>query len=301
MRYVDQLVNFSNDELKFHNELLKIKDNIESNENSYKEAKLLVRNINNFCKKEIEKSKINNSNFILFNTNNFSMFLLQRLLEKVTNESEFYEESVKRLTRVKKLDKTISDKIKERYTKNILASLENCFVNSTEYKFELMDKEDVDLIIMLGGILDFLNLDIINKIIGNKPMVFIGRQGTKSSVLTMLNILIINAEQSLAYLEDGSLDIITNIEMIANNLTEIAMHILLNNILSDSDINYLCKTYDISADNIQMEIGGQIANALFNHKNTDMNLVNSILDIAIQSREREYQIEKKLVEISIQG
>ena len=45
MKYIDNLVKFSNNELDFQKELLKIKSDIKDSENPYREVNLLIKNM----------------------------------------------------------------------------------------------------------------------------------------------------------------------------------------------------------------------------------------------------------------
>ena len=287
MKYIDEIVDSSNDEILFADKLLMIKEKMES-EDSYKEVKLFIKNLNKFCEQNIEKSRAVNSDYILLNTNNFCMFILQRLIQRIHTDCVVHEEMVKKLLHVEGLDKDTKKRLKEQYVDNVFSCLTDGFTEETGYSFELVDDGEKVLYDFCNALFGGLDLKVLNEIVGNDLMVLIGKNGKQSARLQGLNMYLISLKDFLEYTNEGKLDAGKMCATVVNGLTEIAVIKLLNELLTSSDKQLLCDKYNLKESDLNMSIGIEIAKSITKDKTGEM------LDIVVSMAKERNTIEEKI-------
>lgn len=291
MNYIDELVKVSNDELKFSEQLLIIKEDISKSNNVYKTINSFIKDLNNYCELKMTKSHSLNSDYVLLNTNDFCMFILNRLITKIKADYDIKDEVMKRLLHVNTLDKWTKEKIKNQFIDTMFLIMTNAFTETTAYNFEKIDNNDEDLFEIYNIFLKEMKLDIIYSITKTKPLIFVGREGNQSACLTGLNILLIKSQDMIKYKGDD-LDVMHLYGKLINNLTEITINLLFNDILNEYNISNLCEKYKIEQDDLSFTIGRKIADYISGNIKEESSLLKDIITISNENLSKESRIER---------
>lgn len=291
MKYIDEILDSSNDELKFAEKLIDIKEDI-AREDTYKNVKLFVKNLNEYCKKEIKESKAVNSDYILLNTNHFCMHILQRLVKMMEDEYNLHKEVMKDLLRVKKFDKWTEKNLREAYVERIFMCLTSSFTDETGYVFEKMEYSDTKFFEVFNLILSSFNLDIIYEIVGTKPIFFIGIKGKQSSILTGANIHIYMLKDAIKYKENGELDIASLYSKLLNNLVETTVRALFDRLLNEYEKDMICSKYNLEECNVEINIGKDIVNYMI--EGIESELLSTVREIVKNVSLPEEQVSRRI-------
>lgn len=292
MNYIEELIDVSNDELKFANKLLIVKDDISKSDNVYKTINSFIKDLNKYCELKMAKSHSLNSDYVLLNTNDFCMFILNRLITKIKADYDIKDEVMKRLLHVNTLDKWTKEKIKNQFVDTMFLIMTNAFTETTAYNFEKIDDNENEVLFEFFNIfLQLMRLDIIDEIIKIKPLIFVGGEGSQSACLTGLNILLIKSDDMIKH-KDSKLDFIHIYGKLINNLTDITINILFKDILNEYNISNLCEKYEIKQEDLSFTVGREIADYISGTLKEKTDLLKDIIRISNENLSKESRIEK---------
>lgn len=291
MKYIDELVRVSNNELEFSKELLKVKEDISKSKRIFVSVNSFVKNINTYCETKIKDSYSENKDCILLNTNDFSMFMLNRLFLRIKKYYEIKEEALSNIFTESNLKSYIKGTMKNQFVDTVFLTMTAGFEESKDYYFERMSDEDYELFNFYNVFLKDMNLDIITELIEMKPIIFVGRDGKSSAILTELNILVFDLKDTIKY-KNGNIDTIYVYEKLVNNIVDITMTILFNSILTEFNIDYLSKKYKIEKDDLSFEIGKELANYITDYK-IRTELLKDVIEMSKHNLSKESLIEKE--------
>ncbi len=283
------LIKSSNSELEFSRNLDPIADIIE--EKGYNEAQRFIKEVDRFCKKGILESKSNSDEYILLNANNFSMYILDRMMKRIKNDSDLHKEVMEDLLKVNKLESWVIKSLNDQFTQNILVGLRQAFKLNTEYWFEIIEDEPSNLYAFFNSLLGNMHLDVINNITKSKILVCVGLKGNSSATLDALNIMLLSIEDVVKHDFEGKFDFIETLNTVINSITEIATSTLIRDLLLDSDIEYLIEKYCIDLEDFKLAIGEPIANYVVYGEDSD--LLKDILEIAEKRNSHSEKLKRK--------
>lgn len=291
MKYIDNLVKFSNNELDFQKELLKIKSDIKDSENPYREVNLLIKNMDKYCEKRIKDNCPDNSSVHVLESDDFCMFILNRLLNKAKNDFEIHKETMLELLGDKSLPSDVNKTLKERFVHEVFMIIDICFTQGTDYYLKKVENNIV--VEIVNRLVQSMNTEILFEVSGLNPILFVAEEGNKEGNITKLGIilLIIDKKQLRTDMESYLLNLHTTI---INQLVESCMKILLEDILFDSDIEYLIDKYSIDKDELQITIGKEIAKYLCKDYNEYTPLLNDVIKLSHEGRAMKKEVEKHM-------
>lgn len=295
MKYIDELVKVSNNEFEFSKELLKIKEDISKSKRIYTSVNSFVKNINTYCEIKIKDSHSENKDCVLLNTNDFCMFMLNRLFLKIKNHYEIKEEALKVILSQRNLI-YIKETMKKQFIETIFLVMTSGFEENKDYYFERMCDEDYELFNFYNIFLKDMNLDIIMELINIKPLIFVGREGKSSAILTELNMLLFDLNDTVKYKND-KIDTMYVYEKLVNNIIEVTMTILFNNILTELNIDNLSKKYDIEKEDLSFEIGKELASYITDCK-IRTELLKDVIEMSKTNLSKESLVEKEVFRIT---
>ena len=291
MKYIDNLVKFSNNELDFQKELLKIKSDIKDSENPYREVNLLIKNMDKYCEKRIKDNCPDNSSVHVLESDDFCMFIFNRLLNKAKNDFEIHKETMLELLGDKSLPSDVNKTLKERFVHEVFMIIDICFTQGTDYYLKKVENNIV--VEVVNRLVQSMNTEILFEVSGLNPILFVAEEGNKEGNITKLGIilLIIDKIQLCADVESYLLNLHTTI---TNQLVESCMKILLEDILFDSDTEYLIDKYSIDEDELQITIGKEIAKYLCKDYNEYTPLLNDVIKLSHEGRAMKKEVEKHM-------
>ena len=291
MKYIDNLVKFSNNELDFQKELLKIKSDIKDSENPYREVNLLIKNMDRYCEKRIKDNCSDNSSVHVLESNDFCMFIFNRLLNKAKNDFEIHKETMLELLGDKSLPSDVNKTLKERFVHEVFMIIDICFTQGTDYYLKKVENNIV--VEIVNRLVQSMNTEILFEVSGLNPILFVAEEGNKEGNITKLGIilLIIDKKQLRTDMESYLLNLHTTI---TNQLVESCMKILLEDILFDSDTEYLMDKYSIDKDELQITIGKEIAKYLCKDYNEYTPLLNDVIKLSHEGRAMQKEVEKHM-------
>lgn len=291
MKYIDNLVKFSNNELDFQKELLKIKSDIKDSENPYREVNLLIKNMDRYCEKRIKDNCPDNSSVHVLESDDFCMFIFNRLLNKAKNDFEIHKETMLELLGDKSLPSDVNKTLKERFVHEVFMIIDICFTQGTDYYLKKVENNIV--VELVNRLVQSMNTEILFEVSGLNPILFVAEEGNKEGNITKLGIilLIIDKKQLCADMESYLLNLHTTI---INQLVESCMKILLEDILFDSDTEYLIDKYSIDEDELQITIGKEIAKYLCKDYNEYTPLLNDVIKLSHEGRAMKKEVEKHM-------
>ena len=296
MKYIDNLVKFSNNELDFQKELLKIKSDIKDSENPYREVNLLIKNMDKYCEKRIKDNCPDNSSIHVLESDNFCMFIFNRLLNKAKNDFEIHKETMLELLGDKSLPSDVNKTLKERFVHEVFMIIDICFTQGTDYYLKKVENNIV--VEILNRLVQSMNTEILFEVSGLNPILFVAEEGNKEGNITKLGIilLIIDKKQLRTDMESYLLNLHTTI---INQLVESCMKILLEDILFDSDTEYLIDKYSIDKDELQITIGKEIAKYLCKDYNEYTPLLNDVIKLSHEGRVMKKEVEKHMYNMAL--
>ena len=291
MKYIDNLVKFSNNELDFQKELLKIKSDIKDSENPYREVNLLIKNMDKYCEKRIKDNCPDNSSVHVLESDDFCMFIFNRLLNKAKNDFEIHKETMLELLGDKSLPSDVNKTLKERFVHEVFMIIDICFTQGTDYYLKKVENNIV--VELVNRLVQSMNTEILFEVSGLNPILFVAEEGNKEGNITKLGIilLIIDKKQLRTDMESYLLNLHTTI---TNQLVESCMKILLEDILFDSDTEYLIDKYSIDEDELQITIGKEIAKYLCKDYNEYTPLLNDVIKLSHEGRAMKKEVEKHM-------
>ena len=291
MKYIDNLVKFSNNELDFQKELLKIKSDIKDSENPYREVNLLIKNMDKYCEKRIKDNCPDNSSIHVLESDDFCMFIFNRLLNKAKNDFEIHKETMLELLGDKSLPSDVNKTLKERFVHEVFMIIDICFTQGTDYYLKKVENNIV--VEVVNRLVQSMNTEILFEVSGLNPILFVAEEGNKEGNITKLGIilLIIDKKQLRTDMESYLLNLHTTI---INQLVESCMKILLEDILFDSDTEYLIDKYSIDKDELQITIGKEIAKYLCKDYNEYTPLLNDVIKLSHEGRAMKKEVEKHM-------
>ena len=291
MKYIDNLVKFSNNELDFQKELLKIKSDIKDSENPYREVNLLIKNMDRYCEKRIKDNCPDNSSVHVLESDDFCMFIFNRLLNKAKNDFEIHKETMLELLGDKSLPSDVNKTLKERFVHEVFMIIDICFTQGTDYYLKKVENNIV--VELVNRLVQSMNTEILFEVSGLNPILFVAEEGNKEGNITKLGIilLIIDKKQLRTDMESYLLNLHTTI---INQLVESCMTILLEDILFDSDTEYLIDKYSIDKDELQITIGKEIAKYLCKDYNEYTPLLNDVIKLSHEGRAMKKEVEKHM-------
>ena len=291
MKYIDNLVKFSNNELDFQKELLKIKSDIKDSENPYREVNLLIKNMDRYCEKRIKDNCPDNSSVHVLESDDFCMFIFNRLLNKAKNDFEIHKETMLELLGDKSLPSDVNKTLKERFVHEVFMIIDICFTQGTDYYLKKVENNIV--VEIVNRLVQSMNTEILFEVSGLNPILFVAEEGNKEGNITKLGIilLIIDKKQLRTDMESYLLNLHTTI---TNQLVESCMKILLEDILFDSDTEYLIDKYSIDKDELQITIGKEIAKYLCKDYNEYTPLLNDVIKLSHEGRAMKKEVEKHM-------
>lgn len=296
MKYIEDLAKVSNDELSFSEELIIVKDYIDKSKNKYRQIVSFIKNLNKYCEEYEQNNHSVNNDYLLFNTNNFCMYMLQRIINKYYEDYLLHKEVMEEYLHVNKLDSFILEKLNNQLVDNIFLIMTSGFKMSTEYNFELMGKEDDELFRFYNIFLSDMKLGIVNKLIGLKPIVFVGRKGYDSAIIEGTNILLLELNKSVKFV-DGRPDVEYVYGYLINNIIGCSMFILFNDILTEQQITNLIIKYKLPKDDLSFKVGQGLAWYISGDKDEEDELFNEVLYMATINQTKEGKFRKKEIEI----
>lgn len=291
MKYIDEILDSSNNELQFAEKLKEIKEDMTSG-NTYKNVNLFVKNLNEYCTKEIEQSKAVNSDYILLNTNHFCMHILQRLVNMMNIDADLHKEAMKKMLRVEKLEGCTEKELREVYVERIFMCLTDSFTDETGYLFEKMKDPGTQFFEVFNVILRSFNLDIIFELVRTKPIIFIGIEGKESAILPGANIYLYMVKDLIKFNEQGELDIVSLYSKLVNNITETAVRTLFDILLNKYEKDMLCNEYNLEEHNLEMAIGKDIAEYVMHR--TESKLLSTVRMLVKNIYLPEEQVLRKI-------
>ena len=296
MKYIDNLVKFSNNELDFQKELLKIKSDIKDSENPYREVNLLIKNMDRYCEKRIKDNCSDNSSVHVLESNDFCMFIFNRLLNKAKNDFEIHKETMLELLGDKSLPSYTNKTLKERFVHEVFMIIDICFTQGTDYYLKKVENNIV--VEIVNRLVQSMNTEILFEVSGLNPILFVAEEGNKEGNITKLGIilLIIDKKQLRTDMESYLLNLHTTI---INQLVESCMKILLEDILFDSDTEYLIDKYSIDKDELQITIGKEIAKYLCKDYNEYTPLLNDVIKLSHEGRAMKKEVEKHMYNMAL--
>ena len=296
MKYIDNLVKFSNNELDFQKELLKIKSDIKDSENPYREVNLLIKNMDKYCEKRIKDNCPDNSSIHVLESDDFCMFIFNRLLNKAKNDFEIHKETMLELLGDKSLPSDVNKTLKERFVHEVFMIIDICFTQGTDYYLKKVENNIV--VEVVNRLVQSMNTEILFEVSGLNPILFVAEEGNKEGNITKLGIilLIIDKKQLRTDMESYLLNLHTTI---INQLVESCMKILLEDILFDSDTEYLIDKYSIDKDELQITIGKEIAKYLCKDYNEYTPLLNDVIKLSHEGRAMKKEVEKHMYNMAL--
>ena len=295
MKYIDRLINVSNSEFDFQRELINIKNDIKKSSNQYKEVNLLINNINKYCEKRLKNSQVENDYAYLLEADDFCMFILNRLLNKTKKRFELHKECMIELLRVKSLSPDIKNTLNKQVVNEVFTIIDVCFPESTRYSFEkVKDKKTLDI---YSHCLKEFNLEILFEISGVKPIVFVAEKGKGEANITKLGIIlmILDKEKLKDNFEFNFMEIYSKL---INQLVESCMVTLLEDILTDSNLDYLSNKYGIARNDLKIEIGKDVALYLSNQAEDYSSLLRDVITLSKKERDMDELLEKHMFKMS---
>lgn len=297
MNYINELKKFANDESKFQEVLIKVRDNIKNSSLPHKESTLLLKNLNDYCDKRLEESILDNKYIYLLNGEDFCIFILTRMLNKIKEKHTINKESTLQLLRQKKLPSIVEGTVKELFVRDVLNVLEIGFKDKEPY---WVNKVENDLLLeLVWSLMKNMNSKVLYDVAGVKPIVFIYEDGGKEANITLLGIVLkkidivkikSNPEYQLAELYGD----------IINQCVETTMCILLQDILTEYDIDRVSSKYGISRNDIKIKVGMDIASYLSNQTSKYSDILKDIISISENNRKKEAMIENHILNLSKQ-
>lgn len=295
MKHIDKLVKFSNNELDFQKELLNVKSDIKNSKNQYREVNLLIKNVDRYCKTRLKDNYNKDDNLYLLEADDFCMFILNRLLNKAQSRFEVHKEVVLELLRVKTLSPDIKKRLNEELVKEVFGIIDICFTQGTEYAFKNIENKKV--VEIISSLVQNMNTEILFKVSGLNPIIFVAEEGNKEANITKLGILllVIDKKQLNADFDSYLFDLYGSI---INQLVESSMTILMDDILIDSDTEYLMNKYSIKKDDLKITIGKDIALYLSKNTNDYSSLLDDVIKLSYEGRDMEKELEKHMLNMS---
>lgn len=297
MNYINELKKFANDESKFQEVLIKVRDNIKNSSLPHKESTLLLKNLNDYCDKRLEESISDNKYIYLLNGEDFCIFILTRMLNKIKEKHTTNKEATLQLLRQKKLPSIVEGTVKELFVRDVLNVLEIGFKDKEPY---WVNKVENDLLLeLVWSLMKNMNSKVLYDVAGVKPIVFIYEDGGKEANITLLGIVLkkidivkikSNPEYQLAELYGD----------IINQCVETTMCILLQDILTEYDIDRVSSKYGISRNDIKIKVGMDIASYLSNQTSKYSDILKDIISISENNRKKEAMIENHILNLSKQ-
>lgn len=296
MKYIDELVKVSNNELEFSKELLKIKEEISKSKRVYTSINTFIKNINNYCELKFKESHSENKNCILLNTNDFCMFVLNRLFLRMKKHYEIREAALLHILSYR--DKIyVKESLKKQFIDTFFLIMTSGFEENKDYYFEKMSDCDEELFRFYNIFLSDMKLDIILDLVNIEPLIFVGREGKSSAILTELNILLFELRDTVKY-KNGEIDVMYVYEKLVNNIIEVTITILFKNILTELNIDNLSKKYNIEKDNLSFKIGEEIANYITGKTKTKNRLLKDVIEMSNINLSKETLVEKEIYRIT---
>lgn len=167
---------------------------------------------------------------------------------------------------------------------------------STEYNFELMEDEDDELFNFYNIFLSSMNLSIVNELIGLKPIIFVGRKGYDSAVIEGTNMLLLELNKSVKFIDDRP-DVEYVYGNLINNIIGCSMFILFNDILTKHQIDDLIIKYKLPKDKLSFKVGQGLAGYISGNKDEDDELFKEVLHMATINKTEEGRFTKKMADM----
>lgn len=302
IKYVNELARCANNELAFQEKLLEACLVIQNDKQGYEKAKSFVENVNSYCKQRMSDTCIHEADkkAYILEVDDFFMFVLNRLFENFLNEFNFYKESLVLRYGQKDLPVEMRELVNQIYVNYVCAIMKNSFKTNTKLSFEkVKDKQLVSFIKRV--IMPYINTDVLFDVCGVKPIVFVAEKGSKGDVfpqlsLTLLNLndyeFVVSIKKGCIVTSDNAAPELCN--NIANSLIKCCMEPLMEDILCDSDLEYLAKTYSIDKDNLRYAIGKETALYMSGNNKEYSPLLKDVIEL---SSKRRNLPEKKLEKI----
>lgn len=284
MRYVDELVNVSNDEELFKQELQKIKKQLQESPNLNKETKLFVNNLNKYCLKY--KEEFSDKDAYILPIDNYCMFVLNNAFDYIKTQSKTSEEVFKERCGLRNTPKHYKDLYNNDYISAILESMDLSFWGEECFKFNKL--ENIHYYDTFKNFITNFDLNIINELIGIKPTIFIGENHyIKNSPLTDLGlgIAMINS-----YVEPPRVD------FLVEKLVHDCMNILLKLTFENKDMLYFYNKYELETEyELDKFIGTKLANYIFKGEKSEV--IEEVLAITKERNSIEYKARKAMEEM----
>ena len=234
---LDKLIEVSNNEILFQQELQKIKKGIEDSKRPIVRLKNLMKKVDSWCEKQKEKETLTNGkDFELLPINHFCMYELNRYFKNINSCISQREKELCCIAYTKQLNPVMKKKLNEEFISKCYTVMEKGFGKS---KFQKIDYLTFEFVSIINKLLLGLNLNIIERLINTKPLILLSPFGSEDYMVLNLNIVFLQQRKCI--------DILHMCEDLVNDLTENVLHIFLPNCFI-SDLHQLKEIYKANDD-----------------------------------------------------
>lgn len=259
MNYIDSLVLVSHDEYEFQKKLIQIREELKDSKDTNTKIKRLIKNVHKYCEDKIAENHSDDKEIYILEADCFCMFTLDRLFKKTENRFEVKKQAILRLLGDETLPKDVLKDIDNQMTEEVFNIIDVCFPESTRYNVKKSDNTHRAAAFMEAlrkNLIPNFSYKIMNEITDKKPVIFISEKGCEANI-TKLSILLreLNLDKLQNDAENTLLSFCTSINA---GLAQCAVKTLLEEILSESDVKYLCEKYGLSASELDITIGKEV-------------------------------------------
>lgn len=278
---VKKLVNVSNNELLFKNELRKIQNEIEKSARPKVRLKNLRKKVNTYCK-DNPTTLYQSEKYQIISSDNFCMYEMQRYFQILTQYLDRKEQTLCMLLCRNTLAAEEQQEINEQFIQGTFTFFEEGFGDTEFHKDNHLNFKSVKF---LSIILDTLNLDIVEQLSTLKPLI----------VLTSSDIHQILPNLNMIVLPEATLTFPVGVKnTLINHLTENTLCLFLYNCFH-WDIQKLYEIYNASdTEELKKKLGKSIKECIVEEK------MDEGLKLAIEIVKENASIEDRCTKITLQ-
>ena len=278
---VKKLVNVSNNELLFKNELRKIQNEIEKSSRPKVRLKNLRKKVNTYCK-DNPTTLYQSEKYQIISSDNFCMYEMQRYFQILTQYLDKKEQTLCMLLCRNTLAEEEQQEINEQFIQGTFTFFEEGFRDTEFPKDNHLNFKSVKF---LSIILDTLNLDIVEQLSTLKPLIVLTSSDIHQ-ILPNLNMIVL-PETALTYPFGTQKTLI-------NHLTENVLCLFLYNCFH-WDIQKLYEMYNVSdTEELKKKLWKSIKEYIAEEK------MDEGLKLAIEIAKENASIEDRCTKITLQ-